>query len=299
MLGIDLTSDNKYAPHSSYFMSGRIKAAVAIINHMELPQLNISSRDREFKHYRREQREDIVMNYLFEGLSSRKLDEKILGLDSKKSKGYQSWAVLRHYGLGDDFKGIFKGMTPRDVIDQMPNDPQYDVIYDIISGTVEEIGLEHHEWVKGFTKIRLVKTRVNQDKFRKSVLNAYGEACCITRISEPHLLRASHIKPWSDSNEIEKTDVCNGLCLNALHDAAFDVGFMTIEPTSYCIRLSSKIEDYMTPRIYEDYFRRYDGKPIFLPAENECPKSEYLDYHKLHIFDKNKQYLKLEIEIPE
>ena len=109
------------------------------------------------------------MHFLFDGLSSRKLDEEILGLDSGKSRGYQSWAVLRHYGLGNDFKGIFKGMTPSEVVSQLPDDPQYDLIYDIVSGTIEEIGLEPNEWVKGFTKERLVKTRVNQDRFRRSI----------------------------------------------------------------------------------------------------------------------------------
>ena len=103
---------------------------------MELPQIDVSSRDREFRLYSREQRESIVMHFLFDGLSSRKLDEEILGLDSGKSRGYQSWAVLRHYGLGNDFKGIFKGMTPSEVVSQLPDDPQYDLIYDIVSGTI-------------------------------------------------------------------------------------------------------------------------------------------------------------------
>lgn len=266
---------------------------------MDIPELNVSSRDREFKHYDRELRETIVIRYLFEGLSHRSLDEKVLGLDRNKSKGYQSWAILRHYGLGDDFKGIFKGMTLDNALHELPNDPQYDVIYDIMSGTSEEISLEPHEWVKGFTKTRLVKTRINQDKFRKAVLDAYSGSCCITGISEPRLLRASHIKPWRDSNENEKTDVCNGLCLNSLHDAAFDVGLMTIEPFSYLVRLSSKIEEYMEPKVYEDYFRRYDGMAISLPATDNRPKSEYLDYHKQHIFDKNKQYLKIELDLSE
>lgn len=239
------------------------------------------------------------MHFLFDGLSSRKLDEEILGLDSEKSKGFQSWAILKHYGLGKDFKGIFKGMTPQEVISQLPDDPQYYVIYDIVSGTSEEIYLEPYEWVKGYTKERLVKTRVNQDKFRRSILEAYGNACCITGISEPRLLRGSHIKPWCDSNEIEKTDIHNGLCLNTLHDAAFDVGLMTVEPYSYCVRLSSKIEDCMEPKIYEDYFRRFDGRQIILPSEKERPKNEYLDYHKMHVFNKNRQYLILEIKLQE
>ena len=268
------------------------------MHYMDLPPLVISSRDREFKHYRREQREDVVISFLFEGLSSRKLDEKILGLDSRKSKGYQSWAILRHYGLTDDFKGIFKGMSYKDVIDQMPGDSQYNTIYDIVSEVYEETTLESYEFIRGFTKTRLVKTRVNQNKFRKIVLEAYGGACCITGISIPYLIRASHIKPWAYSNEIEKTDVHNGLCLNSLHDAAFDAGIITIEPSDYSVKLSSGIEEHMPTEIYENYFRKYDGVPIHLPNKDKYPKTEYLEYHKYHIFNKNKQYLEIEDTIP-
>ena len=55
----------------------------------------------------------------------------------------------------------------------------------------------------------------------------------------------------------------------------------------------------MEPKVYEDYFRRYDGMAISLPATDNRPKSEYLDYHKQHIFDNNKQYLKIELDLSE
>ncbi len=130
---------------------------------MQLPDLAISSRDREFKHYRRELREGIVIRYLFDGLSSRRLDEEILGLDSGKSKGYQSWAILRHYGLGDDFKGIFRDMSLDEALEELDKDPQFIVIYEIVSGAVESVDIEANRWVFGLTKKRLVNTRVNQD----------------------------------------------------------------------------------------------------------------------------------------
>jgi hypothetical protein len=266
---------------------------------MSFPQLEISPRDREFRRYSREQRESVVMRYLFEGLSDRSLDEEVLGLDKNISKGFQSMGILKHYGLRLEFKGIFRGMTAKEALDILPNDSQYDVLYDIISGTTEEISLEPHEWIKGFTKVRLVKTRINQDAFRKAVLKAYSWACCITGISEPKLLRASHIKPWCESSDIEKGDVGNGLCLNSLHDAAFDTGLMTVDPSDFRIRLSSKIEDSMDESVYEDYFRRYDGTQINLPPENMRPKPEYLEYHKHRIFDRNPDYIRLELEIPE
>ena len=74
-----------------------------------------------------------------------------------------------------------------------------------------------------------MKIRLGQYFFRLSVLNAYGNSCCITGIQCPGLLIASHIKPWSVSDsKTERTNPRNGLCLNSLHDKAFDKGLITI-----------------------------------------------------------------------
>jgi putative restriction endonuclease len=51
--------------------------------------------------------------------------------------------------------------------------------------------------LKGETKIREVKTRVNQSVFRLMVLANYNRQCAITDIDIPDLLFASHIIPWS------------------------------------------------------------------------------------------------------
>lgn len=65
----------------------------------------------------------------------------------------------------------------------------------------------------------------------------------MTGISISELLIASHIKPWKVSNnEDEKTNPRNGLCLNALHDKAFDRGLITIDK-NYKIIVSSKLKE--------------------------------------------------------
>ena len=75
---------------------------------------------------------------------------------------------------------------------------------------------------------RLVIQRVGQDIFRESLLRYWEGRCAVTGVTEPHLLRASHIKPWSrcESNA-ERLDVYNGLLLAAHLDAAFDAGLIS------------------------------------------------------------------------
>jgi putative restriction endonuclease len=41
---------------------------------------------------------------------------------------------------------------------------------------------DDYEFVEGKEKIRLVKTRVNQNDFRQRILASYNEKCCITGI---------------------------------------------------------------------------------------------------------------------
>jgi putative restriction endonuclease len=56
----------------------------------------------------------------------------------------------------------------------------------------------------------------------------WGGRCPLTGISDPPLLRASHIVPWAEcDDDAQRLDVHNGLLLSALWDAAFDTGLVS------------------------------------------------------------------------
>ncbi|NIA71257.1 HNH endonuclease [Pelagibius litoralis] len=95
---------------------------------------------------------------------------------------------------------------------------------------------------------RLVVQRIGQDIFRTSLLEYWNGQCSLTGITDPALLRASHIIPWKDcSCDAERLDVHNGLLLSALWDAAFDRGLVTFHD---------------------------DGRPEFSPALSEASRAE-------------------------
>ena len=74
---------------------------------------------------------------------------------------------------------------------------------------------------------RLVVQRIGQNVFRDALMDYWGGRCPLTGITEPALLRASHIVPWADCNDAQRLDVHNGLLLSALWDAAFDQGLVS------------------------------------------------------------------------
>ncbi len=75
---------------------------------------------------------------------------------------------------------------------------------------------------------RLRKERIGQDVFRRALLAYWEDACAVTGVKHPTLLRASHIIPWArcDSDQ-ERLNVHNGLLLVANLDAAFDAGLIS------------------------------------------------------------------------
>lgn len=76
---------------------------------------------------------------------------------------------------------------------------------------------------------RLVVQRVGQNLFRDGLLGLWEEQCAVTGLAVPSLLRASHIKPWTDcETDAERLDVYNGFLLAPHLDAAFDRGFITV-----------------------------------------------------------------------
>lgn len=77
---------------------------------------------------------------------------------------------------------------------------------------------------------RLLIQRIGQDIFRGSLMEYWQSRCPLTGITDPALLRASHIIPWKDcETDTERLDVHNGLLLSALWDAAFDRGLVTFD----------------------------------------------------------------------
>ncbi|WIV99686.1 HNH endonuclease [Kinneretia aquatilis] len=75
---------------------------------------------------------------------------------------------------------------------------------------------------------RVVVQRVGQNLFRAALLDYWQGRCCVTGLDIPELLRASHIKPWSDcESDNERLDVFNGLLLAPHVDALFDGGWIS------------------------------------------------------------------------
>lgn len=131
---------------------------------------------------------------------------------------------------------------------------------------------------EGKERVTQVSVRTNQNFFRQSVLAAYNNKCCITGIDIPELLIASHIKPWKD-DLANRLNPRNGLCLNNLHDKAFDRGFITFDD-EFRLILSSHLT---CSKETLQFFLPYENKVIASP-DRLSPELGFLDFHRKNIF---------------
>ncbi|MFA6293963.1 MAG: HNH endonuclease signature motif containing protein [Victivallales bacterium] len=120
---------------------------------------------------------------------------------------------------------------------------------------------------EGPEKELFLKVRVNQRFFRDRILSIFDNTCCVTGIKVPSLLVASHIVPWSESVE-NRLNPRNGLCLNALHDRAFDRNLMWLDE-SFQIHFSSKLKPMITEEQSLGWLTSFEGKTINLPNKIE------------------------------
>lgn len=158
------------------------------------------------------------------------------------------------------------------------------LIADFQSKSVEEVfDINIKNLPQGIDRETIVKTRVNQCFFRSAILSSYNLKCCITGLSIPDFLVASHIKPWSKDKE-NRTNPHNGICLNTIHDKAFDKGFITITP-DYKILVSNFFDDYSNDIATKDFFIKYKNQHI-IPPDRFLPSKDFLDWHYKNIFIK-------------
>ena len=76
----------------------------------------------------------------------------------------------------------------------------------------------------------------------------------------------------------------NGLCLNALHDRAFDKGWITVT-TDLLVMVSPKIKKMASDKAASELLLKYDGVPIQEP-KRFLPDKKFLEYHNDVVFIK-------------
>ena len=135
----------------------------------------------------------------------------------------------------------------------------------------------------GSNKTIQSQARIGQGFFRKAVLSAYNYRCCITGLSIPSLLVASHIIPWRD-DATNRLNPSNGLALSMLHDKAFDIGLITINE-DMTVRVSqNKFITEKSDSFYQSALQSYAGKAIFRPEKFQ-PHKDFLAYHREFVFE--------------
>ncbi len=118
---------------------------------------------------------------------------------------------------------------------------------------------------EGRDAICRVKTRLNQDIFRKMILHFYKGVCCVTGLDVPDVLQASHISSW-DEDEKNRLNPENGLCLSATYHAAFDRYLISFDE-DYRMVLSKDLKEHYTSDVFHQYFTAFEGKKITLPTK--------------------------------
>lgn len=134
----------------------------------------------------------------------------------------------------------------------------------------------------GETRKVVTEQRIKQTFFRRAVLSSYRGRCCMSGLSEPRLLIASHIVPWS-KDKANRLNPSNGLCLSAIHDRAFDKGLVTLTD-DFKIVVSEELMRNKETFVVE-VLQPLDGTRIELP-ERFAPQLEFIAWHRrVHFID--------------
>lgn len=77
-------------------------------------------------------------------------------------------------------------------------------------------------------RTQIIQSRIGQGLFRNKLVE-YWAGCSVSGCSLMTVLIASHIRPWSECDNIQRLDPYNGLLLQPNLDRLFDRGYITFD----------------------------------------------------------------------
>jgi predicted restriction endonuclease len=116
----------------------------------------------------------------------------------------------------------------------------------------------------------LIKSRLGQGRFRRDLLKV-RDRCYVTGLASVGFLRASHIKPWSESTNAERLDPHNGLLLSPNIDMLFDRALISFENDGRILIAADIPRNVVGAFGLEQSFR---GEPFHANA------TKYLSFHR-------------------
>lgn len=141
----------------------------------------------------------------------------------------------------------------------------------------QSVDIENFEKeIQATDTVRETKCRGGQAQYRTKLMRRWMCRCAITGITEYQLLRASHMKRFSDCRENERYDVDNGLILAAHVDALFDSGLITFTDAGV-MRFSKKLSLASKNSLH---------LPGRLAMRLNSKQKKYLKWHREHVFKK-------------
>jgi hypothetical protein len=143
-----------------------------------------------------------------------------------------------------------------------------------ISIKKEEVEIKNNDKITVTEKESLILSRIGQGNFRNGLIK-YWNTCSVTNFDKTGLLIASHIKPWKESNNIERLDPFNGLLLLPNYDKLFDRGYINFDSNGQ-IRISKFINSV------DKNILNINSEIKLRNLEKEHIK--YLEYHKEFCF---------------
>lgn len=136
--------------------------------------------------------------------------------------------------------------------------------------------IESSDLIPETTRQSLVLARRGQGLFRERV-QKIEHHCRITGVTKPEHLRASHCKPWRDSNNEERLDGQNGLLLTPSIDHLFDRGFISFQGDGLLL---------VSPVAHVPSLTRM-GVPVDQPTLTgtfTSGQKRFLEYHRDQVF---------------
>lgn len=156
-------------------------------------------------------------------------------------------------------------------------DYRFDIVgYKMPEEKEQEEKIEKNEEISQKTKETIIRARIGQGKYREDLLDECPY-CPFTLVNDERLLIASHIKPWTKSDNVEKIDPKNGFMFTPTYDKLFDRGFITFDDDKRVI-----VSPWLSP-MNQKRLNIYTGLVISkLPLDEK--RKEYLKYHRENVF---------------